>query len=417
MAIELRTGGDGKPRYLVRIEGTDPVSGKRKRTRVGSFTNRKVAEKAELAALLQRDSGTLLDPKTTTVAEWLDEFLLKKAGEVSSNSLNGYQIDVRVYLKPAFGATKLQKLNAAVIQAQIRKWLVADVPPNRVRRLLTLLKAAFDHAVRLQMINFNPARSVTPPRKTRAKINYWNGGEARAFLKAVQDFHAHWTKLTPGRFLLPSLLWDLALREGMRRGEVLGLRWSDVNWDTRTAHISQTVIPDQANKGAALIQDRTKTKTSARSVRLSDETVDALRARQQEWRLQRMRSDRWQDTDLIVCSEHGGPINPGGIDRAMNGIIKMAKYDDKPLRRITFHDLRHTCATLLFSAGVPAKVVQEKLGHASISETLDTYSHVLPNMQDDAAAAMSKLLSISAVETTQADLARDEKITRVPRSG
>ncbi|HCG29181.1 MAG TPA: site-specific integrase, partial [Chloroflexi bacterium] len=157
-----------------------------------------------------------------------------------------------------------------------------------------------------------------------------------------------------------------------------------------TAHIVQTVTANKNDRGRALIQQRTKTASGARSVRLTAETIAALQWHRKRQAEQRLRAVDWQDNDLIVTTANGTPIAPGGnVQRSFDAIVKRAG-----LRRIRVHDLRHTHATLLLLAGVPAKVVSERLGHASIGITLDTYSHVLPAMQDEAADAFSRILSI-----------------------
>lgn len=173
----------------------------------------------------------------------------------------------------------------------------------------------------------------------------------------------------------------------MRRGEALGLRWRDVNFARGTAHIVQTVAPDKSNRGRAMIQDRTKTNAGARSVRLTSRTLDAFKQHRAKQVERRLASQDWQDNDLIVCTSTGTPINPNNVSRSFNALIR-----DTGLRRIRVHDLRHTSATLLLLAGTPAKIVSERLGHATIAITLDLYSHVLPDMQADAALAMDNIL-------------------------
>lgn len=192
----------------------------------------------------------------------------------------------------------------------------------------------------------------------------------------------------------------------MRRGEALGLRWSDLNWERGTAHISQTVSPDKRGakrdaRGAliapesmagepsrVLIQNRTKTNAGARAVRLTSETIAALKEHRSRQLERRLASSEWHDHDLIVCTSKGTPINPNNVSRSFERLMIFAG-----MPRIRVHDLRHTAATLLLLSGVPAKIVSERLGHASIAITLDLYSHVLPDMQDQAADAMSALIS------------------------
>ncbi|CAN0422643.1 unnamed protein product, partial [Phaeothamnion confervicola] len=188
-----------------------------------------------------------------------------------------------------------------------------------------------------------------------------------------------------------SPLWHLLVLEGMRRGEALGLRWSDVNWERGTAHLSQTVIPDKSNKGAAIIRQGTKTNAGSRTVRLTAETLTALKAHKKRQAETRLKAATWEDNDLIVCTSLGTPINPNNVSRSFERLVTLAGVP-----RIRVHDLRHTSATMLLRAGVPAKIVSERLGHASVGITMDLYSHVTPDMQDGAAEAISNILKMKS---------------------
>jgi integrase len=244
-----------------------------------------------------------------------------------------------------------------------------------IRGCLMRLSQALDMAVQLQLVSVNVSKAVKRPAVPRPMAdNTWSAAEVRRFLdEARRD------SLWP--------LWPLLALEGMRRGEALGLRWSDINWTRGTAHIVQTVKADKADKGRAIIEAGTKTKTSSRTVRLTRTTLDALRAHRAIQLTRRMAASDWVNHDLIVCTGRGTPVNPGNVIRSFDRIVASAG-----LRRIRVHDLRHTAATLLLLAGQPAKAVSERLGHKGIAITLDLYSHVLPDMQDRAAEAMDQLL-------------------------
>jgi integrase len=184
-------------------------------------------------------------------------------------------------------------------------------------------------------------------------------------------------------------MWFFLAVEGMRRGEALGLRWSDVNWERGTVHIAQSVVPDRNAKGKAVIQPRAKTAAGSRTVRLTPETLAVLESHRDRQRFIRLAAGgAWQDHDLIICTSIGTPINPNNVTRSYNRLIILAGVP-----RIRVHDMRHTAATLLLRDGNHAKLVSERLGHANIGITLDTYSHVLPDMQDVAAEAMSRMLA------------------------
>jgi len=364
-----------KVAYLVRVEGRrDPVTGARKRFSRQVATIQE-ARKLERSWQVEIERGTAVDPAKTTVAELLDAWLATKAGEITGQSHKDYEIIVRRHLKPALGTIRVQELTTARVQAQYAAWADAGMSARMIRGCHMRLSQALRQAVRFGIVATNACDATSPPRLSGSKADVWNADEASRFLR---ESGTDW--LHP--------LWHLLLLEGMRRGEALGLRWRDLNWERGTVHLSQTVAPDKSNRGAAMIQRRTKTTTGARTVKLSPDTLEALREHRPRWLERKLAAVTWADHDLIVCTGLGTPINPNNVSRSFEALVKRAG-----LRRIRVHDLRHTSATLLLLAGTPAKVVSERLGHASIGITFDLYSHVLPAMQDDAALAISRILA------------------------
>lgn len=390
MAIEKRTSKDGKPSYRVRIATMDPVTGRRRNTTIGTYRTKKEAEKAEREALTQQERGTMVDPAKTTVSELLTTWLKAKASTISPNSEKDYEIAIRLHIVPALGKMPVQKLNPAQLQAQFTAWRDAGLKPRTLSRCHSILNQALGQAVEWGMVYRNVCSSVARPSISKRPASVWTPDEARAFLETAMHrpilTRAGDTGKTRPDELSP--LWHFLILEGMRRGEALGLRWQDVNWERGTVHISQTVVADRNNKGKALIQPRAKTSAGSRSVRLTAETLAVLKEhRDRQAFTRKAAGDAWQDHGLIVCTSTGTPINPNNVTRSYQRLVMLASVP--PIR---VHDLRHTAATMLLRAGVPAKIVSERLGHANIGITLDTYSHVLPDMQDVAAEAMSALM-------------------------
>ncbi len=371
--------------YLVRVEGRrDPVTGKRRQysRQVGSMKEAKALE-AEWTSGIAR--GTDLDPAKTTVKEMLDAWLATKRGAVTPNSERDYEIVCRKHIVPALGTVKVQKLTAPRVQAQYTAWADAGMSARMIRGCHMRLSQALKQAVRFGIVSFNVCDSVTPPKLGRGKADTWDQHEALTFLDTATNRPVLHRGGDSGLRRPDELhpLWHLLLLEGLRRGEALGLRWRDVSFERGTAHIVQTVAPDKSDRGRAMIQDRTKTNAGARSVRLTARTLAALKEHRTAQLARRLAAPEWQDNDLIVCTSLGTPVNPNNVSRSFDAIVTAAG-----VRRIRPHDLRHTSATLLLLAGTPAKIVSERLGHASVGITLDLYSHVLPDMQADAATAM-----------------------------
>jgi integrase len=162
-----------------------------------------------------------------------------------------------------------------------------------------------------------------------------------------------------------------------------------VNWERGTVHIAQTVIADKHDRGAAKIQPRGKTAAASRQVKLTSQTVAMLAEHRDRQRFVRQAAgDRWQEHDLIISTSIGTSINPANVSRSFNSLVKAAGVP-----RIRVHDLRHTAASLMLRAGVPVKQISERLGHANVRITLDTYAHLMADAHDLAAEAMSRILN------------------------
>ncbi len=279
-------------------------------------------------------------------------------------------------MSPALGNVKVQRLTPAQVQTQVTTWWDAGLQPRTIARCHSVLNQALSQAVEWGIVSRNVCSVVKRPSIAKRPTTVWSRDEWSAFLCEAE-----------GDTLAP--LWYFLAVEGMRRGEALGLRWSDVNWERGTVHIAQSVVPDRNDRGRAVIQFRAKTSAGSRSVRLTAETLAILETHRYRQRFQRQTAGNvWRDNDLIVCTSTGTPINPNNVTRSYNRLVIRSGVP-----RIRVHDMRHTAATMLLRAGVPAKIVSERLGHATIAITLDTYSHVLPDMQDVAAKAMSALLA------------------------
>ncbi|MCA9091139.1 MAG: site-specific integrase [Planctomycetaceae bacterium] len=382
MAINRRVDRAGKVvGWQVVIEKRDPVSRRRSRQVVGTFRTKKEAEREEREALVRRDGGTLVDPTRQTVGDLLDRWHETKEGTISRNAWSDYGDAIRLHLKPAIGEVKAQELRHADVQELVNSWRGKPKMGARlVHRCVSVMRQAYAQAIREHIVVANPVVGIQLPSiAARRQLSVWTPDEVAAFLESAA-----------GDSLEP--LWHLLVLEGMRRSEALGLRWADLNWQADgkvTAHIVQTVVPDRADRGQPMIVGRTKTAAGARAVLLTTETVQLLRIHRNGQKLIRLRrGDDWNPGDLIVCTSVGTPVNPANVARSQRIIMAGAGVPE-----LTTHDLRHTAATVMLLEGVPIKMVSEKLGHASVMITLDTYGHIAPNMQEAASAAMDAALA------------------------
>lgn len=375
MAVYKRVSrSTGKASWQAVIDRRDPVTGERNRLVIGTYRLKKEAEKAERDALTMKERGTSIDPSKVTVGEVLDDWLRTKRAEVRAQTAAGYEITIRKHISPALGSIPVQKLSAARLQKQYNDWRDAGVGVRTIRNCHMRMSQALDQAMRHNIVATNVCRSVRPPRDSPRRAEVWDGEQLKDFLAVAKDDHLH-------------PLWHLLVATGMRRQEALGLRWQDINWERGAAHIVQTVIADIANRGAALVQQGTKTKAGARTVRLSPDTLALLKDYRKEWLEKKLAASTWLDSDLIICTAKGTPINPNNVTRSFDALVRLAGVPD-----ITVHGMRHTHATQLLKEGVSPKIVSERLGHSTTAITMDIYSHVLPDMQDVAAEAIDRIL-------------------------
>ena len=312
---------------------------------------------AKLAkAIVDRDAGLVYDSGKLTVGAYLDKWLDTIRDTLRKRTVQRHEQIARLHLKPTLGKVKLDKLNALQLQTLYRQKLDSGLSPRTVQIIHATLYKALKQAVRWQLIPRNVAEAVNSPKAPKAEINPLTVAQVKSLLNAARGDRLE-------------ALYILAVTTGLRSGELLGLQWRDVDLEARVLQVRRTVFNGEVNAP--------KTARSNRSIKLSNIATDALR--------RHPRAFEW-----VFSSNAGTSMSVHNLhNRSWKPLLKRAGL---PLST-RFHDLRHTCATLLISKGVHPKLVQELLGHSSIEMTLDTYSHVLPNMGDAAAGAMDDALS------------------------
>lgn len=355
--------------------------GKRRQRKRGGYRTKREAERALREVLATLDNQSYVQPSKLTVESFLcDDWLPAiQPPQLAPATWHGHRGRINLYIVPRLGKLLLQELNAAHLNrlyAELRAEGKVDgtaLSPRTVRLAHATIRRALADAQRWGLIPRNVADLADKPRQQRVgtAMKTWTAQQLHTFLAHVTDDRL-------------AASWILVASTGMRRGEVLGLRWEDVAFNEARLSVRQTYV---LLHGRAAFSEP-KTAGSRRSIDLDARTVDALRT----WRAHQL-SERmawgpgWTDTGIVFTRENGQPIDPRRWGEAFHELTAAAG-----LPRIRLHDLRHTHATLMLLAGVRTKIVSERLGHHSTAFTEDTYFHVIPGMQAEAAEAVARMV-------------------------
>ena len=365
----------GERTWLVRIfMGRDPEYGKRQYHNKTVHGTRKDAQAYLNQAQRDRDLGMFFEPSRMSLDQYLDKWIETAAKpKLRAKTHRDYEALLKRYVRPALGTHSVSKIEPLDIQALYTNMLERGLSARTVRFTHAVLRASLHQAVKWRLIPINPAESVDLPRQAKGEIRVLPPQQARAFLEAAKQDRYY-------------VLFALALTTGMRPSEYLALKWLDIDCKKGTVSVTRTLEPI---KGGGWQFADTKRARSRRMVKLQDWVLELLKKQRSAAPEEVTRSEApAAAADLVFTNTNGNALNERNLVlRNFRNILDRAK-----LPRIRLYDLRHTAATLALSAGVPAKVVSEQLGHASVAFTLDTYSHVLPHMQDAAAAQVEALL-------------------------
>jgi integrase len=366
--------------------GYDPETGRRRQQWVSVKGTKRDAEKRLAELLHEVDTGGFVKPGKVTMAEYLRQWLQDyAASNVRPRTFQRYKGIIERHLIPALGHILLTQLKPSHVQACYTKSLKGrldgregELTAKTVLQHHRVLSEALSHAIKWGLVARNVAQAVDPPRPVNREMRTLDREGVRAFLEVARS-----TEYYP--------LFHLAVYTGLRRGEILGLRWKDVNLDMASLSVVQTL---QRLKGGLTVFLGPKTAKGRRSVALSPAAVLVLRAHhERQGQLRAILDGRLSEDDLVFSHPDGSPLKPDTVSHAFSEIARKA-----PLRGLRLHDLRHTHATLMLQQGVHPKIVQERLGHANIAVTLDTYSHVLPGLQEAAALRFDEGLVLSRDE-------------------
>ncbi len=353
-------------------------NGRRKQRWHSGFDTKRDASRALTEILGRLQTGAYVEPNKQTLATFLQEWLDAVEVTLRPSTWASYRLNVEHYIVPALGAIPLQNLTVAKLNAFYADLLSSGktrqdggLSPRSVRYVHTIIRKALHEAVRWNRLARNVADQAVPPRQATPEMRTWSAEELRAFLERVRDDRLY-------------AAWLLAATTGLRRGELLGLRWRDLDLENGRLSVTQALLSVRNR----LSFSPPKTAKSRRSVALDPRTVAALQAHRAHQNEERLALGGWPDHDLVFTREDGKPVHPDTFSR--DRFKQHVRAADLPL--IRFHDLRHTHATLALQAGVHPKVVSERLGHSSVAITLDTYSHVVPAMEEEAAEKVAAVV-------------------------
>ena len=349
------------------------LNGPRRRTVYGKTQTEAIQKRKDEMA--EERGGMASDAGRITVGEYLGWWMENVVeNDVAHRTFHNYQSQIRNHILPALGKKKLRTLKLEDVEGLYRSMAASGLSSATVRYVHAVLRRALKQAVVRGLVPHNAAEGASLPRTGKQEIRPLSPDEVRRFLAAARGDRLE-------------ALFVVAVTCGLRQGELVGLRWGDIDLEARRLTVRRQL--QRSKDGSGLVFSPTKNKKN-RAIRLGNHGIEVLKAhRRRQSEEKRLAKGLHPESDLVFVTTQGTPLDPPNlVARSFKPLLRRAGLPD-----IRFHDLRHVCATLLLSQGVSVKVVQEVLGHSSVSVTMDVYSHVLPDMQEKAAAAMDGQLS------------------------
>lgn len=361
--IELIKG----KKYQIIIEaGKDPKTGRR--TRIKRTVNGRKADAEELLLELTVSlrQGTYVEPKGTTVSEWIDTWLNDyKKMDLRQTTFESYAYIIRLHIKPEIGAMKLQDLRPEHLQKLYKEKKESNLSSRTVRYIHSIMHAALKQAVKNRLLFGNPTEATNPPKIEQREITAMTVEQMNAFLHELDNTNYKRTKR-----IVPA--FKVLLGTGLRRGELLGLRWRNIDFQKNTIDIEQGLV---ALEGSKKTYQDPKTDKSKNKIPMSDFVFTVL---QNHW-LQMTFEGHAEPDKPVFCTRDGAPILPRNFNKSFEALRRRAGIAD-----INLHALRHTFATRLIEKGVQLKEIQELLRHSKISTTADIYTDISHSMKRDA---------------------------------
>lgn len=327
------------------------------------------------------DNGFTFEQSQVTLEEFLKNSLASVKSTLRYNTWKQYSQIVRDHILPKLGKTKIIDLRPDLIQSLYDSKVQEGVGLRTIQLTHAVLRRFLNRAVKLGLLPNNPSDVTSPPKPRQKEMQILNDSQVYQLIITAKEIQ-----------IRNLALYQLAITTGMRQGELLGLKWQDVDWEKKTLHI-QRQLRYGSNDGSVFSQ--LKTRASARTIIIGTETLSLLKEHQQRqfYEITRM-GKRWRDHDLVFPSTVGTPFNPHNLIKQYKSLLNKAG-----LPAIRFHDLRHTAASLMLNHGIPVLIVSKRLGHAKPSITLDIYGHLIPSMQERVAQIMDEVITPIELES------------------
>lgn len=361
---------------LVFDAGKDPLTGKRKQILRRGFASKQDANDEMIRLKAEILENEFLDLTHMTYGKYMEEWLQERKSRLQASTFETHSIFYRNVIKPRLGLLKLQQIAPMQIQKFVND-LVNDTSysEHTVHLIFRIVSASLKKAKILKLIKDNPTIGIALPKIKRKVINIWSLDQINFFISEAKKIK----RLT--RCYIGFLM---SIFTGMRQGEILGLRWKDIDFESQTLFVRQTLTQNAEIKVGA------KNEASVRSIHIPSKLVDELRIHRKQILVEKLfLGSSYCDLDLVICTKGGNPMIPRNFRKEFYNLTEKIG-----LPKIRFHDLRHTHATILIQQNVNVKLISERLGHADIETTLNTYSHVLPDMQKSVSEKLDKIIKM-----------------------
>ncbi|WP_096269468.1 tyrosine-type recombinase/integrase [Paucisalibacillus globulus] len=358
-------------KYAIVIDVGRDHRNKRKQKWFSGYERKRDAEK-DLPKIISKLEKGYTEPADMSIEEFFNKWLDQKKSTVAPGTFEHYESYMRKHIIPGLGKWKINKLESHHVESFLVEVNEKELSQRSKKHIFRILSSALKSGRRYG-IKESIMEDIQAPKVDRKEIEYWTEDEVHSFM----------SNLNSKNHAMPIIL---ALATGMRRGEILGLRWSHIDFEKKKISVNQQLKKD--NKGKWNLSSQLKTSTSYRTIDIDDETIEILKSHKAQQEKDKLKcGPDYENNNLVCATSSGGVIRPTYLRTVFNRTVEKSG-----VKKISFHGLRHTHATLLLRDGVHPKVVQERLGHRSIQTTLDTYSHVIPGIQEIAATSIQKSL-------------------------